>query len=354
MPRVTLREIAERVGCTRSTVSYALRNLACISPETRARVQAAARQLGWQPDARLQRQMALIRSTTARTDLPNLGVIMKRTRKSLADLPTIRRHLEGVTERARELGFAANVFNLEYEPIRPRRLASIMHARGIQGIVLLDFDLSIPREYWDLAGEFAAVSVGVDPEHPAVNVAFSDYLSIGRRAVHELIRLGYRRPGFITPMGTEKLLHFGFTGGFCAGVAALPASHRLDVLYVGDEEIYIPPERYAGEIRAWVARHRPDVLLTIDTWGVTESIKGSASAHLPVYSVDWHPGDPGAGGIDQRPDAIGRAAVNLVVAQLDRGEVGAPSLKLTVLVDEEWSVSEAVTERVPARVARRS
>jgi LacI family transcriptional regulator len=316
-------------------VSYALRGHPSISSATTKKVQAAARQLGWTRDATLHLQMAIVRTTLARTDLPNLAVLLDRTPEKLASLGTIRRHLEGVTARAEELGFAINLFNLADQRMKPRRLAAVMQARGIRGLILIDPELSLPRTYLSLAADFVTVSIGVDPDHRAVDVAISDYLSIGRRGVRELTRLGFKRPGMVLPRGTEQLLHYGFTGGFHAGIATLPRSDQLPICYCTQDLVYLP-ESVFGEIHTWLDQHKPDVLLGIDTLGLSKAVAASRLSAVPIYSLDWHPGEDAVGGIDQRPAAIGRAGVNLVVGQLDRGgrDVSAP--KLTVLVEESW------------------
>ena len=48
---VTLKDIAARCGLGKSIVSYALRNEPCVKPETRARILAAAAELGYDPAA---------------------------------------------------------------------------------------------------------------------------------------------------------------------------------------------------------------------------------------------------------------------------------------------------------------
>ena len=354
MAQVTLREIADRVGCTRSTVSYALRHHPSISAATRKRVQAAAKQLGWKPDTVLHRQMALVRSTITRDDVPALGVIISRTRDELRRLPTIRRHLEGVTAQAEELGFTVNVINLKEQAMKPRRLANYLKDEGIRGLALMDLDLQIPREYWALATEFATVSVGVDPGHTPVNVAFSDYHSIGRRAINELRLAGFHRPGLVLPRGVEKLLHWGFTAGYHSGIVTLPEADRLPIFYSARQELYIESADYA-ELLHWIDQYRPDVLLGIDTVCVAACISQSPRhARLPVYSLDWHPGEGAVGGIDQRPDAIGRAAVNILVAQLSRGEVGLPALPLSVVVREDWVPAPPPTPKKAAGRKRKT
>ncbi len=61
MPRgnsITIREVARRAGVSIATVSYVLNESAPISEETRARVLAAAAELGYRPSALARRLRA--------------------------------------------------------------------------------------------------------------------------------------------------------------------------------------------------------------------------------------------------------------------------------------------------------
>jgi hypothetical protein len=42
------------------------------------------------------------------------------------------------------------------------------------------------------------------------------------------------------------------------------------------------------------------------------------------------------GGLDYRPEQLGRAAVEMVVAQIHRNERGRPAIAHTVMIDAVW------------------
>ena len=300
------------------------------------RVQGVARELGWRPDAVLHQQMASVRPSSPHGYLANIGVILHRPAVELATLPTIREHLNGVVERAQELGFGVNLFNMASEPLKARRLISILRARGIRGLVFVDMDERLDLEYAQLTEEFAAVSVGVDPGIPHLHVAISDYLSMTRRAINELRAAGYRRPGIVLPRGTENLLHWGLTGGFHACIADLPAEDRIPICYCGEKELFVPRWDFKT-MHSWLDEHRPDVVLGIDTIGPAKVVAASTRyADVPIYSLDWHSGEGARGGIDQRPNQIGREAINMLLAHLQGGVSNERPLSQVVMVREAW------------------
>jgi LacI family transcriptional regulator len=337
MPRVTLREISERVGCTRSTVSYALRNHPGISAPVRNRIQAVARELGWRPDAELRKYMSMVRSTSKRVGQGNLAVLHNRESQNFrTQYGTLVGHLNGVLKRADELGFHVDVFNLREQPMSAGRFESMLRARGVHGLIYLDCDLQLPREYWKLTRQFACVSVGIDPRHTEVSVAVSDYLSLGQRAIRELRVLGYKRIGVVLAQALEVMVNWGFSAGVSAGLLQIPASARLPVHLCGKRDFYIPKAEYDG-VRRYLRQYQPDVILSVDTLSLTWLSDGHPDiASIPVYSLDYQPGKGALGGIDQRPEAVGMAGVNLVVAQLNRGDRLDQPLGEKVSVKEEW------------------
>jgi len=341
MARVTLQQIAEIVQCSRSTVSYALKNHPTISQCKREHIQKVAESLGWRPDAALRHQMALIRSTNKRLDLPNLGVVFNKRHDELPVHITIQRHLRGIKERANQLGFSVDIFSLPEQPMTAKRLATVMHSRGIRGLILVDFDLSMPIDYWTLSSEFASVSVGVDPDHTEINVSMVDFLSMGRTAVKSLMERGFSRPGFVLPHVLDEVVERGFTGGIHTGLTYLSETHRLPIFYSSSSDVAFSRDDYAS-IQNWVRRHQPDVVLSTDSLHLRDCLDLDDNlGQLPVYSLDWRPNWGSRGGINQRSEAVGMAAVDVVVAQLDRGESGSPAIKKTVVIESDW-VDESI------------
>src|ERR1043165_6418684 len=71
----SITRVARRAGVSAMTVSRVFRNSPQVSPETRARVETAARELGYRPDPQVARLMELVRSHRARQIFSRLAVI---------------------------------------------------------------------------------------------------------------------------------------------------------------------------------------------------------------------------------------------------------------------------------------
>lgn len=336
---VPLSLIAAKIGCSRSTVSYALRNHSCISLEKRQEIQALARELGWHPDAELSKQLALIR-TSARRDAPNLAVVLSKPWQDFIEENSPRRQLEGIKRRAGELGYSLTVFNLAEAALSPVRLLKILQTRGITGIVFLATTgqgTCLDREHLLIGKHFATSVVGLRYPDPSFHVAISDLLSTGHLAVTRLREEGYRRPGTVLPLGLDRTLNWGFGGGISSGAYTLPARDRLPICYVGQDETHLPEYSFP-EIVRWIGRMKPDVLVTTDTkyLGKCLAQHPRLQRKLRICSLSYHPGSTRDFGVDQQEEEVGGAAVDLVVAALHRGESGIPRVQRALQVEGRW------------------
>src|SRR5215510_3696664 len=86
--RPTIADVARRAGVSAAAVSFAVNDRPGVSPGTRERILAAARELGWQPSASAR---AL---TEARTRA--VGLVLERSPEQLEGDPFFLRFLGGI------------------------------------------------------------------------------------------------------------------------------------------------------------------------------------------------------------------------------------------------------------------
>ncbi len=196
---VTSRDVAERAGVSRTTVSFVLNDVpgANISEETRRRVLHAAEELGYVPDAAA-RSLASRRAHT-------LGLVLVRDPSQTAADPFLPQVIHGLTESTRRAGF-----HLLLEPVEdissPDTYIHLVRSKQIDGIILSG-PRSDDQQLRALVDEgFPVVLLGQLPDHSACSVDV-DNRGAARRAVEHLIHLGHRRIGCITNAPRE------YTGG---------------------------------------------------------------------------------------------------------------------------------------------
>ncbi|MEX2606112.1 MAG: LacI family DNA-binding transcriptional regulator [Kiritimatiellia bacterium] len=154
--RVTLKDIADAVGVSHSTVSRALRDHPRISRKTRIRIQNLANEMGYRPDPALS---ALAAYRTEKTPRSNYGKIAILTHKSVDKTESghLSENIDGIRVRADKVGFEAEVFQLEPDEKQQRRVRKTLFNRGIQGVIVLPMPWQPTHFDW---GAFAIVGMG--------------------------------------------------------------------------------------------------------------------------------------------------------------------------------------------------
>src|SRR3954471_14133709 len=134
--RPTIADVARRAGVSSAAVSFAVNDRPGVSPETRERILAAARELGWRPSASAR---AL---TEARTRA--IGLVLAREAGALELDAFFLRFLSGI-ERA--LAPADYALLLQLVPAEASLAAHERLARAgrVDGFLLTDVELDDPR-----------------------------------------------------------------------------------------------------------------------------------------------------------------------------------------------------------------
>jgi DNA-binding LacI/PurR family transcriptional regulator len=181
---VTLKDVAERAGVSRSAVSRTFTAGASVSAKTRAKVEAAAKRLGYAPNA-------LASSlTTGRTKL--IGLIANNFHN-----PLILEVFDLFTRGCRTGALRPLLVNLSGATDTCRLAADAAAIFGGWG----------DRGLFDPAIQLCPGNQGREPARraclrrkrlaPEVHVVGIDNMACGRMAAETLIRRGYRRVGFL-------------------------------------------------------------------------------------------------------------------------------------------------------------
>ncbi len=181
---VTLKEVAERAGVSRSAVSRTYTEGASVSQKTRAKVEKAALELGYSPNA-------LASSlTTGRTKL--IGLVSNNFHNPIF-LDVFDRFTRGLQAR----GLRPLLVNLTDE-IDPANSIRMLRAYSVDGVIVASSTLpaSFAEAFKD-AGVPVVHSFGRQSPSPKVNVLGIDNIEAGRMAAKTLIARGYRRIAFL-------------------------------------------------------------------------------------------------------------------------------------------------------------
>ncbi len=314
----TQKDVAEAAGVHQTTVSLALRNHPSVPATTRRRILATARRLGY-------RKHPLVSALMRMRMRAGGGGEIHTALAFLTDFPTENGWRESPTawemycsaqRRARELGYRLDPFWLRDSKIKPRRLAQILHARNVHGVLLAPTPQPVGSLDFDF-GRFASVGLGASTEAPCILSVVHDHFSGMQETLARCRAAGRRRPALYLGEPVNDHVREKWMAAWMLPTATLPARDRIPPL---------APLRWDGaKMDTWLRRHRPDAL--IGTFGESPlPFLADAGWRVPrelvVASLNLHEPSGPLAGIDQASAVIGARAVELLIGQIERNEEG--------------------------------
>ena len=336
MSRPTLRDIARVLGCSKNTVSLALRGSPEIPLGTQERVKKAAQRLGYQPNAVVSHLMAQLRaSRTTRLQAKLALVNANRDAQAFRTHPTVPIYVDGCEARAARLGYSFDRFWLHDPTLNAARWLRILHSRGIKGIILVGLmdTPRLPEENRKVWEQFPCVVTGVRTREPALSFCCVDHHHLALTAFERALALGYRRPGLVLDEVIDALVERRFSAGYLTGQRILlPKAQHLPV-FSGAQGTTEP----AG-FREWLEREQPDVVFTLYN-NVVNWLK-AAGRRVPedigIVQLEWRARHPEIAGMNQHNFVTGEAAVDMVVNQIHNNETGVQEFPRATLIGATW------------------
>jgi len=345
---LSIRNIAATTGYGIATVSMAIRNDPRIPEKTRQLIQETAKQLGYTPDARISKLMSEVKKRRIRrTNQPLAYVLFWESAKDCYQYQNFRWFREGAQKRSQEFGYTLEDFVINSTELSAQRFNSIMRTRAIPGALIgpvshVGLDISSHGRLTDLIiSGYSAATIAYSLSQPALHRASHDHALASQLATETCVERGYQRIGFLC---TESM-YLRVNGRWLAGF--LQAQHRLTPKYK------VPPlimkEDSNNELfDHWFSQHQPDVIVTDQGNKVTQHLQRKqlrmpddvAIAHLDALNEGTH-----YSGINQRCQDIGSAAFDLLLAQINRNERGAPALRRTVMLEPSWHEGSSLPVR---------
>lgn len=341
-------DIARALRLSQSTVSVALRGGPRVARRTREAVLRKAAELGYRPDPHLEALARYRRASKSVRFVAKMGWLTNYPSKDGWQGHTSSQYHRGATLRAQQLGYELETFWMGEPGLNPNRLRQILLTRGIRGLLLspqvgfgvtLDFDFS----------DFAAVTFGYTLAAPALHLVSNHQYRSMALALRRLLELGYCRVGVALVSSVDARVDHNFIAGYfatvhtTAGLAPIPP-------YECDE---FDPDAFD----AWYRQMGPDAVILSDV--LVEPVRRwarKAGKALPrdlaLVGLDLGSGQRDLAGIDQRSEAIGAAACDVLAGALGRFEYGLPAVPLRVLVEGVWVEGGSAPRRKGARAGR--
>lgn len=327
----TLRDIAKAVGVSHVTVSLALREHPRIPKKRRLQIQKAAQKLGYHPNAAATSLAHYRHASKAKPITAAIGWL-----NFWSDPAMLRRHKEfdaywqGALSTAEKFGYRLEEFICGSGHLGMDRLANVLEARGIKGLLVPPQITSLPVE--EFAWErFSSIRFGRSLQKPSLHIVTADQVHNAMVATNRALDLGYRRVGYISS-GAYTRGHL-FESGYYMALRCHHVAEQLPVLELPNDD----PQTALRHFKKWFQSCKPDAIITSHP-GVSSLVR-KAGLQLPkdvgMATMSVLDGNCNTG-IDQRPREIGRVAVLQVISQLHDNELGIPDPVRQILVQGSW------------------
>lgn len=336
--RVTMADIAAKLGVSRVAVSMALRDHHRISSLRRREIKRVAREMGFVPDPFLS---ALAAHRQQRVTAKEHGVLAWinhwKDEKRLRQFKEFDLYYRGASEAAVKFGYRVDDVRWGLD-CSAKRLEKILLARGIEGILLPPHRELLAWEDFDWS-KFSVVRFGLSVPSPDSNVVTSDMYRATVMAISKIHEYGYRRIGltvngaFNERIGGNLLSGFFYAQKLLALKPALPP--LLTILKSRTAEEL---SRQKAALGVWLKQQKPDALLISDIevpgmmhelgYRIPQDIAVAGTTVLDIPGVE--------AGVDQHPEAIGRTAVQTLLKQMNVNERGEPRHPVRILVEGRW------------------
>ena len=344
MPQVKINhsQIAEAAGVSRSTVSRALQNHPAISDEIKKKVQKLADEMGYRPNPLVSALMATRNRPTQHCDSATIALLTPWP-EAIHSSTAFRQMQKGIKARAERFGFHVEQFWFNDPQLTSRRLSQILANRGIVAVLICP--VPYEQKKLELSWEhFSLAYFTPNPALPVLNRASAFNFHSACVATRQLLALGYKRPCLAIRNRYTLPKHLGahvidqWVGGYFSAVVTQPKSNWV--------RPYISDTLEQEPFLSWCRRTRPDVVIS----NIPTPYEWLAQSPFPIAfaCLDRQPNDVEIAGIDQRSDAIGGAAVDLIVDQMRRNERGIPTSPSNILIEGTW-VDGPSAPRVPSK-----
>lgn len=208
----TLKDVARLACVDISTVSRALNNTSYVHPDTKKRIYAAAKELGYHPNVMAQALRHGKRHT--------IGVVVPRLH-----LAIFSEILQGIEEEARQLGYATLLCNTEDDRRTEKECLDRLRGGFIDGLIIAGTGYN-NRLIRDIQASGIAVVQMVRQQDKRISSIVADYEACGNDAVHFLYEKGCRHIGLIN--GSLDLDPYkGRHIGYCKAIKKLGLDENL-------------------------------------------------------------------------------------------------------------------------------
>jgi LacI family transcriptional regulator len=349
--KVSIRDVAKKVGYSTTVVSHAMNGYARINPQTRRQIQAVARQMGYRPNV-FARSLATRRSGLIGMVVP--GIITSFYPETILPLKTC---LEGA-------GYGLLLMTSDDAKQAERRAIEFLRRRQIDGLIVAPArDVKDASLYDEMAAEGTPV-VMLDRwiASARCHSVATDNSAGAEQATRHLIELGHRRIGLVklrSTCSTTQERTAGYRKALSAAGVAFDAGLVQSPPYNIGRDCYVDGEE---ALRSLLGLDRPPTALFVLHDVLAVGMLGAAArfglgvpAELSIVGYDdlevvKHLPVP-LTTVAQDKESLGRTAAELILRSLADAKAAKQDVRLPpALVVRESTAQPAARSNRPCKL----
>ena len=324
----TIRQIAEKAGVSKSTVSLALKRDSRCSAKTIETIEKVAKEMGYRPNPLVKANMANMRMGTHRKNIQSiLAYFYDTSRGSPYELESFK----GASKRADELGFALEAFSYNEPGLSPKRLLQILRSRNVQGILIGETPLPIELiEFnWD---EFAVATIGYTLQNPQVDRIGYDHVENMNHLYDDLHRRGYQRVGLAVRSDFDNRITHSPIASYLRFQFEQSLSEPL--------QLYVEGKNWKrAAFLKWFRANKPDCIVTVGNeigeWLTHAKIR--IPEDVGVFSIwgNLREEELSFSHFKVSIEQLARTTIDVISDQLNSNSRGIPQQRRSILISGE-------------------
>jgi LacI family transcriptional regulator len=335
--KITIIDVAEKLGLHYSTVSLALRDSPKIPETTKTRVKQAAAEMGYQINPYISALMSARRQGKLPKDPPTLAFITSSAAPGKwKEMYNAQEFHEGCIQVAGSLGMRIEPFWIGEPAMSAKRLNDILFTRGIQGAILLP--TGCHREKMNHSWEhLAAVSYGIYDIVPGIDRVKADHYGNMEKILDTLTQSRFERIGFVMDSPYPYKNHNRWLAAYLMYQRELPIRKRI-VPWLD------PAPSFAG-FQNWMTKTKPNVIVcvhaeTVNAWLKTLSIQIPKDISLVTLGTARE--DKSFSGIIENSATCGKLAIEILLDRIHNNQFGPPESPRYVTVRGRWNSGQTL------------
>jgi LacI family transcriptional regulator len=322
MRRITLQDVAARVGLNASTVSRSIHDNPRIPVETRQRVKTACEELGYRQSHVLS-ELASLRWNSDKVEIGTIVAYIVRTRRGDIFGTGL---IDVLSKQGLVFGYKVEVFYREDFP-SSAKLQSLLRSRGITEVLLgPTYDDSYAVEFdWS---KFICVQLLPGFVRLPLHSVATDHFEGVVLAWQTAVNYGYKR------IAVTLMDHPFFLLDDIKRESAVYACQR----HLSPDLVVIPPFHHAPresrskEFTDWVKAYRPDVILDFNSKYYTVCCAEFGDIAYAVLNADLD----NIAGVSVPTDALGKEGIHLLDYCRRTHQWGVPEERIDHVVEPKW------------------